>query len=121
MRSQKLPHYLRSHRKRLGFSQSELAFLLGCRTGAKVSHYERFARTPGLETMFAYAVILQMQGRDLFSGVFEAVQARTCRRAQTLIARLSTKDSDPATLAKLAALRMITAPKVALSNSGENA
>lgn len=121
MRSSKLPHYLRSHRKRLGFSQGELAFLLGCRTGAKVSHYERFARTPNLETMFAYAVIFQMHGRELFAGVFESAQVKTCRRARLLIEQLSSRESDPATFAKLSALRMIACPKVVLESNRASA
>ena len=32
MRSDKLPHYLRTYRKRAGLSQDELAWLLGCQS-----------------------------------------------------------------------------------------
>ena len=54
--SHKLQNYLRTYRKRSGLSQDEVAFLLGCQTGAKVSRYEPFARKPSLETLFAYEV-----------------------------------------------------------------
>jgi|SRR6266576_4678451 len=55
--SHKLENYLRTYRKQSGLSQDEVAFLLGCQTGTKVSRYERFARKPSLETLFAYEVV----------------------------------------------------------------
>ena len=44
-----LENYLRTYRKRSNLSQDEVAFLLGCRGGTKVSRYERHARKPNLE------------------------------------------------------------------------
>ena len=41
-----LHNYLRTYRKRAGLSQAEVAFLLGCHSGAKVSRYEHAARRP---------------------------------------------------------------------------
>lgn len=38
----KLTNYLRAFRKRAGFSQKEISFLLGIKSGAKVSRYEHF-------------------------------------------------------------------------------
>ncbi len=39
MTSHKLANYLRAYRKRSGLSQSEVAYLLGCKNGAQVSRY----------------------------------------------------------------------------------
>ena len=65
----RLPNYLRTHRKRAGLSQDEVAFLLGCRSGAKVSRYERLARRLSLETAFAYEALFGVPARELFAGV----------------------------------------------------
>lgn len=46
MQNDKLDNYLRTYRKKLGLTQREVAFLLGCHSGAKVSRYERSARIP---------------------------------------------------------------------------
>jgi hypothetical protein len=53
MTSLKNSNYLRSNRKRLALSQDEVAFLLGALSGTKVCRYERFVRTPSLETALA--------------------------------------------------------------------
>ncbi len=86
--ARKLPHYLRTHRKRLGFSQDEIAWLLGCRSGTKVSRYERYVRTPTLATALAYEVIFGVPASQLFAGLFEGVRDVTLRRAALLARRL---------------------------------
>jgi transcriptional regulator with XRE-family HTH domain len=85
----KLPNYLRAHRKRLGLSQQQVAFLLGCRSGAKVSRYERFTREPTLRTAFACEVIFHTPARELFAGIYEEVEHETERRARILARRLA--------------------------------
>src|SRR5258708_38807061 len=49
-----LHNYLRAHRKRLGLSQDEVAYLLGAESGAKVCRYERLVRGASLETALAF-------------------------------------------------------------------
>ena len=71
--SHKLENYLRTYRKRSGLSQDEVAYLLGCQNGTKVSRYERFARKPSLETLFAYEVVFGAPARELFAGVYQKV------------------------------------------------
>jgi transcriptional regulator with XRE-family HTH domain len=75
--SYKLENYLRTYRKRSGLSQDEMAFLLGCQNGTKVSRYERFARKPNLETLFAYEVVFGAPARELFAGVYHIVHYGT--------------------------------------------
>jgi len=66
----KLNNYLRTYRKRASLSQDEVAYLLGCRSGAKVSRYERFARQPTLQTALAYEAIFGVPVRELFAGIY---------------------------------------------------
>lgn len=80
----RLPNYLLSNRKRLGLSQSDVAFLLGAQSGAKVCRYERFVREPNLETALAYEAILGKPVRELFGGVFERVEKEVVERAKVL-------------------------------------
>jgi transcriptional regulator with XRE-family HTH domain len=68
MASHKLPNYIRHHRKRLGLSQEEVAFLLGWNGSAQTSRYEHFCRIPTLQTALALSHIFQTSIYELFSG-----------------------------------------------------
>jgi len=111
MPSHAFPHYLRTHRRRAGFSQGQLAWLLGCRAGSKVSRYERFARTPSLATVFAYEIIFRAPARELFAGTYEAVGLSTLKRARELIARLRRRPPTRLVSAQLASLEAIRPPR----------
>jgi transcriptional regulator with XRE-family HTH domain len=103
-----LHNYLRTYRKRAGLSQAEVAFLLGCHSGAKVSRYEHAARRPSLETVFAYEVILHTALRDLFAGLYRDVEKRTRKRVGILIRKLeAAQHPDPRVRRKIALLRSI--------------
>lgn len=105
MATRKLDNYLRTHRKRAGFSQAEMAFLLGGGRGTKVSRYERFKRLPELPTAFAYQVTFGIPASELFAGVFEQIRRNTVRRIRTLYRRLDTAPPNRLTTQKLAALK----------------
>jgi transcriptional regulator with XRE-family HTH domain len=107
MASHKLPNYLRVHRKRLGLSQHEVAFLLGWRDASQPSRYEHFSRTPTLRTALALAVILQMGVHELFLGEYQKVEDAVSRQAQRLEARLTTGSPDRRTARKLSVLKLI--------------
>lgn len=106
--SHKLQNYLRTYRKRAGFSQDEVAFLLGCESGTKVSRYERFNRKPSLETAFAYEAVFGAPSRDLFAGVFQKVEERIKKRAQLLARKLNGSRQDRMATQKLKILEAIT-------------
>jgi transcriptional regulator with XRE-family HTH domain len=89
MPSHPLPNYLRAHRKRLGLSQDDLAYLLGCRSGTKVSRYERFRRQPHLATVFAFEAIARVPARTLFAGVYVTAERDVVRRAEALLRQLA--------------------------------
>jgi transcriptional regulator with XRE-family HTH domain len=104
----RLPNYLKTYRRRAGLSQDEVAFLLGCQSGAKVSRYERLARQPSLETALAYEAVLGIPVRELFAGVYEKVEGEINKRARLLTGNLSAIQTDRETERKLKALSMLT-------------
>jgi transcriptional regulator with XRE-family HTH domain len=104
----KLENYLRTYRKRSAFSQEEMAFLLGCRNGTKVSRYERFARKPSLETLFAYEVVFGAPARELFAGAYQKVEKKILNRAQLLTRKLNRATPDRMATRKLEILQAIT-------------
>jgi len=83
--------YLRTYRKRGGLTQDEMAFLLGCQSGTKISRFERLARHPNLETALACQVIFGVPAHKLFPGVFAEVERTVTERARVLTSRLQAK------------------------------
>lgn len=79
-----LPNYLRTHRRRLGLTQSDVAFLVGVRSDV-ISRYELRARVPRLDGAFAIQVVLGQSTHELFPGVYEEVEAVVVKRARTLL------------------------------------
>jgi transcriptional regulator with XRE-family HTH domain len=106
--SHKLENYLRTYRKRSGLSQDEVAFLLGCQNGTKVSRYERCSRKPSLETVLAYVIVFGAPGRELFAGTFEKVENKLSKRAQLLTRKLNRATPDRMATRKLQILKAIT-------------
>ncbi len=111
MSSHKLPNYLRAFRKRSYLSQDEVAYLLGCKNGSKISRYERFSREPNFRTALAYAALFNRPLPDLFAGSFQNVQQRVSRRARLLARKINADNPDAATARKLQALRAISGPR----------
>jgi transcriptional regulator with XRE-family HTH domain len=88
MAQQRLDNYLRAYRKRAGLSQDDVSFLLGYKSGAQVSRYERGARKPTLENALTFEAILSVPARELFAGRYERVAQAVSRRAAKLAERL---------------------------------
>jgi transcriptional regulator with XRE-family HTH domain len=103
-----LASYLRTFRKRSGFTQDEVAFLLGSVSGAKVSRYEQLARQPNLPTVFAYEVIFRAPVRNLFAGLYQKVEETTRARARLLSEKLNAAGPDRITARKLAVLQSLS-------------
>jgi len=118
LRRRKLPSYLRTHRRRVGFTQKELAFLLGCQKGSKVSRYERLIRFPSLKTALAYEAIFGTSMQELFAGIYEEIEQEVRKRAEVLFQKLYTEKPDPVTARKLDHLRtIIFGPDIIKENS----
>lgn len=110
--SHRLPNYLRTFRKRAGFSQDEIAFLLGVQSGSKVCRYERFVREPSPQAIFAYEVIFNTAAEQLFGGAYEQVEKKVAKRAALLTRRISNLEPNRFTAKKVKFLRSISpAPK----------
>ena len=100
MASHQLPNYLRSNRKRLALSQDEVAFLLGAQGGGNVCRYERFARTPNLETALALEVVFQRPVSELLGGVYQKVETEVAKRANLLAERIGKRTGTKANVRK---------------------
>ena len=94
---------MRTYRKRAGFSQKEIAALLGSHTGSKISRYEHLKSMPNLQTAFGYEVIFHVPAHDLFAGVFYKVEKKVARRAKFLVRRMAA-GGEPSGAEKLALL-----------------
>lgn len=105
--SKPLPSYLRTHRKRSGLTQDEVAFLLGVRSGSKVSRYERLTRKPTLENLFALQVVYRTVPHMLFLGIFEEIEKTVIKRASVLAIEVRSLHTGPQAKRKLAALETI--------------
>lgn len=77
----KLTQYLRPARRRLDLTQADVAALMGDKTAAKISRYERGERLPPLRTALAYEAITRKPVSDLFGGLFDRIRQRVARRA----------------------------------------
>ena len=89
-----LPNYLRTHRKRIHFSQEEVAFLLGGNgesKGSKVSRDENNAREPSLKTALSYEAIYGRPVRELFAGMYEELERKVAQRARIVSHRKTGK------------------------------
>jgi transcriptional regulator with XRE-family HTH domain len=73
MTNARLASYLRSHRKRTGLSQKEIAQLLGYPDHEPVSRHERSCYLPSLMIALGYQAILKVPVSYLFPGAFETV------------------------------------------------
>jgi len=111
-----LPNYVRTFRKRVGFSQEEIAYLLGTQTGAQVCRYERFARKPSLETAWAFEVMFRASAKELFGGDYQRVEARVVNRARWMMRKLVNLPANRKNERKLALLKTICSSTPAASN-----
>ena len=106
--SRKLPNYLKTYRKKCGFTQNEMALLLGCRSGANVSRYEHYKREPDLRTALACQVMFGIPANEIFPGIFAEVEQVTKERAMLLSRKLEQSPSTPLTLRKKDMLSRMT-------------
>ncbi len=107
MSTHKLPNYLRLYRKRLGFSEHEIALLLGVRHGSQVSRYEHFYRVPSLRTALAYHAIFRTSNPEIFGGLFQKVEGQVRKRARRLLRKLEKAPHEPKNSRKILWLRVL--------------
>jgi DNA-binding XRE family transcriptional regulator len=75
---------LKPSRKRSGFTQKELAFLIGTKKNSTISRHEAGDRCPDLKTAMAYRLLFGRELHELFPGVHAEVRGQMRKRAQHL-------------------------------------
>ena len=76
--------YLRTYRKRSGFTQEDVAFLLAKKSGQLISRYERLQRRPGLRTLIACELLYGASLRKLYPGLTRDIESELLARARSL-------------------------------------
>jgi transcriptional regulator with XRE-family HTH domain len=89
-----LPTYLRTHRKRAGLSQDEVAFLIGAQCGPTVSRHEAGDRTVWLADALAYEALFGAPASALFAGEYRRSSALVEKRAMFLLSKLEREGTD---------------------------
>ena len=85
--------YLRPVRRSWGFTQKELAFLLGFKTGKAVSRIEAVKQTPTLTATLSCAVIFNAAPVKLFPGLLSDVEQAVLARAREMYDELQGQPS----------------------------
>lgn len=120
MAQKKLQNYLRTYRKRSGLSQSELVYLLGCKSTSKsqVYRYECFRNIPSLKTALEYEAVLGVPVAELFAGMYQQAEKAAAKRARALMRRLEKSTSNRKNTRKADLLRAIAiTPQIKKENS----
>ena len=116
--SQRHSNSLKPHRKRSGFTQGELAYLLGLKEHSAISRFEQGHREPSLRTAFAYRLLFDRGLEQLFPQVHAEVCAELASRTEQLSKQIARGGHNPKCsykLQKLAALqRVLSAPAQAV-------
>jgi transcriptional regulator with XRE-family HTH domain len=110
MSNERLPNYLRRCRKSARLSQEELARLLGCRTGSKVSRYEHFKQEPSLRTALACEAVFRIPVRELFAGFADEIEREVAIRARRMARVLRARHNAKHVTRKLGALETASTP-----------
>jgi len=105
-----LNNYILTRRNGRGFTQKELAFLLGCVHRTKVSRYELGIRLPTLKTVIGLEIVLLTPLAKLFAGTYAAVREEIRPRAQQLSRELDAKPRTKAIQRKIDSLSEIIHP-----------
>ena len=96
--------YLKPYRRRWGFTQEELAHLVGCKSGTAISRLEKGERRPSLKIALACYIIFDTPPHELFPGTFSHIEKCILKRAWDLYERVQGNPS-AATRLKLDALQ----------------
>jgi transcriptional regulator with XRE-family HTH domain len=75
MTLEQVASYLRSHRRKSGLSQRELAGILGYLTEVQISRHERSVAIPGLMIVLGYEAIFRVPVSEMFPGLYRTIEA----------------------------------------------
>ncbi len=74
MTIEQIANYLRSHRRKSGLSQRELAHIVGYITQAPVSEHERSVAIPALLIALSYEIVFRVPISELFPALYRTVE-----------------------------------------------
>jgi transcriptional regulator with XRE-family HTH domain len=86
-RTPKITNSLWKYRKRLGFTQQEVATLLGCRSDTVVIRYEKGERLPILTTALKLGIVYGVPVEFLFGDLYDQLRAEIGAKAKHLPVR----------------------------------
>jgi transcriptional regulator with XRE-family HTH domain len=110
MAHKRLLSYLRSHRKRSGLTQKELAFLVGVKSDAQLSRFERFRRLPSAEMLIAFMIVFRKGPEELVPHIHGRILKLIHLRTRDLHEELQ-GDTRPIVKAKLDTLEAVVSDK----------
>jgi DNA-binding XRE family transcriptional regulator len=114
---QRFQTYLRPSRRSWGFTQGELAFLIGYKTGKSISRIEASKQTPTLNAALSCAVIFNTPPVKLFPGALHEAEQVVLVRANELYEELQ-GDPSKVTRIKLDFLEVLIARLRSNHNTG---
>jgi DNA-binding XRE family transcriptional regulator len=103
MASNQIANYLQVLRRKSGFSQNELALILGIVTESQLSRHERSASAPGLLAALAYEALFHKPVSEIFPGFYCTVSAgieERLVRLETLLQESSIRGRKAAAIAR---------------------
>jgi transcriptional regulator with XRE-family HTH domain len=89
----RLTSYLRTFRRRFGFTQKELAFLIGINSRTVVSRIESSIRRPSLEAFLVSVFLFGASPVELFPALVSELHQAACERANELYEELQGEPS----------------------------
>jgi transcriptional regulator with XRE-family HTH domain len=100
MASDQIANYLLALRKRSGFSQGELAEMLGIVSEYQVSRHERSLSTPSLLGALGYAAMFRRSVAEIFPGFYRTISTGIEERLRQMEQQLQAstakgRDADP--------------------------
>ena len=98
--------FVRSHRRKWGLTQVELARLVGLSSRSAVSRSERADRVPTTATVIACGIIFGLTTQDLFPSLHEKIEA-TVRLAVAVLQEELADETDKLSIRKRALLAQV--------------
>jgi transcriptional regulator with XRE-family HTH domain len=80
--------HLRPLRRRYGFTQDELAFLIGVNSRSAISRIEGAKRRPSLDAAYSYSFLFDSPPSELFPDLISELHEEMLRRANELHEKL---------------------------------
>jgi transcriptional regulator with XRE-family HTH domain len=88
---ERLHNYLRTHRKKAGLSQRDVAVLLAYSDDVAISRHEQSTTVPPLFAAIAYEIIFKTPVSVLFHGIRDATKSAITERLRKFEEELQTK------------------------------